>query len=403
MDGKRKAGAFCGMLTTAVFVLLIFIGTAASVFAKERKYSDREMRYLAAMPKLTWKSYISGDFAKEYEEYVKDQFPLRDGLVTFKNYCDRGLLKTELKGIMVGKEGYYIENHPASGYGTELAMANAKALAQFGVRQAQNLGAGHVAVMLVPTAQTVLENRLPFGAYVYDQQDYIEAVADQAREMGQEEPDSIFLNVTEVLKEHQEEYIYYRTDHHWTGLGAFYAYEYWANKKGITVCGMEEYQRTAVTQEFLGTVHSKLGIAMEPDVITLWDKADAAYDVTVNLKDTWDSFYDMSYLETKDKYSVFFGGNPGLVEIRRRDGNGEKASSGNGMEESCLLIVKDSYANCFAPIAAGSFDHIYMIDLRYFNMDVDSFIRQYGVTDVLVLYNADSAAADVYIKRLGDR
>lgn len=130
MDGKRKAGTFCGMLTTAVFVLLIFTGTAASVFAKEKKYSEREMRALAAMPDLAWKSYISGEFAGAYEEYVKDQFPLRDGLVTFKNYCDRALLKTELKGIMIGKEGYYIENHAALDYVTELALANARALAE---------------------------------------------------------------------------------------------------------------------------------------------------------------------------------------------------------------------------------------------------------------------------------
>lgn len=411
MDGKRKAGTFCGMLTTAVFVLLIFTGTAASVFAKEKKYSEREMRALAAMPDLAWKSYISGEFAGAYEEYVKDQFPLRDGLVTFKNYCDRALLKTELKGIMIGKEGYYIENHAALDYVTELALANARALAEFGVRQAGSLGAAHVTVMLVPTAQTVLESRLPFGAYVYDQQEYIRTVAEYAENMEKEsgevypEPAEIFLNVTEALRAHQEEYIYYRTDHHWTGLGAFYAYEYWAEKKGIPACGMEEYEKTAVTQEFLGTIHSKLGIAMEPDVITLWDKADAAYDVTVNLKDTWNSFYDMSYLDTKDKYSVFFGGNPWLVEIRRKyesQEEGEEGSAG-AMEESCLLIIKDSYANCFAPIAAGSFGHIYMIDLRYFNMDVDTFIRQYGVTDVLVLYNADSAAADVYLKRLGNR
>lgn len=390
-----------GIVTTVVFTVLIFTGTAGSVLAKERAFSDTENRSLKTYPKFTWKSYLSGEFAEQYEEYVKDQFPMRNELVAMKNYCDMALLKKEIKGVLIGKDGSFIENHPESVYETELAKANAAALAQFGMRMGRLLGKEHAGVMIVPTAQTVMTEAFPDFAWVYDQSAYIDSIAGYAAQAAADADAGadgtaaeIFLNVTETLRQHSGEYIYYRTDHHWTGLGAFYAYEYWAEKKGYEKRTRQEFSITEAATDFLGTVHSKLNISMRPDTIFLWDIPEAEYEVTINLKDKKDSFYDMSFLEKKDKYSVFFGGNPGLAEIKA------KGFSGNG---KTLLVVKDSYANCFVPIAAAGFEHIYMIDLRYFNMNVDAFVKTYGVTDVLVLYNADSAATDAYVKRLGDK
>lgn len=119
-----------------------------------------------------------------------------------------------------------------------------------------------------------------------------------------------------------------------------------------------------------------------------------------------DSLIDKSFLEGKDKYSIFMGGNQGIVEITEADNEtvSDKVQQGNvneDGEESVLLMIKDSYANCFVPMTVGMYDRIYVIDLRYFNMNVDTFMDMYGVTDVLVLYNADTLTDDVYVSRLG--
>ena len=100
------------------------------------------------------------------------------------------------------------------------------------------------------------------------------------------------------------------------------------------------------------------------------------------------------------------GGNRGLVEITGSDNetisdkpleNLEKLNK----DESVLMIIKDSYANCMVPMTAGMYDRIYVIDLRFFNMKVDTFIEMYGVTDILFLYNVDTLTSDLYVSRIG--
>ena len=98
---------------------------------------------------------------------------------------------------------------------------NLKRVAEFAKKYAELLGESHVKVMLVPTAFDTLSDKLPSFATGFDQQ----AMREQAYALL---PDSAIVDVSGVLKSHATEYIYYRTDHHWTTLGAYYAYEAWA-------------------------------------------------------------------------------------------------------------------------------------------------------------------------------
>lgn len=252
--------------------------------------------------------------------------------------------------------------------------------------------------MVVPTAQTILTDKLPLFAQCYNQNEYIDSIKKGLKE-------NVFVDVSKVLKEHKDEYIYYRTDHHWTGYGAYLAYESWCRLKNLEPYAKEELNIDTVTEDFLGTIHSKINISHKPDAIEIYSVKDYNTKAVYNMQNTKDTLFDKTFLKGKDKYGVFFGGNQGIVEITDNmhmtvtDGR-LKENYNQDKNEDILLIIKDSYANCFAPMTAGMFDRIYVVDLRYFNMKPDVFMEMYGVTDVLLLYNADTLTDDVYISRV---
>ena len=107
--------------------------------------------------------------------------------------------------------------------------------------------------------------------------------------------------------------------------------------------------------------------------------------MTVDMTEKFDSVYNDEFLSQKDKYSYYLDGNHALTEI---------ASNSEG--EGTLLIIKDSYSHCFAPMTLGNYEKVYLVDFRYFNMPVSQFIMQYRITDILVLYNAVTFATDTH-------
>ena len=117
-------------------------------------------------------------------------------------------------------------------------------------------------------------------------------------------------------------------------------------------------------------------------------KYQVSYD---GLPKVYDSLYNLKALEGKDKYAVYLDGNHGLTVINRE--SAEPAGR-------CLLIVKDSFAHSFVPFAANHFDTVYMVDLRYFNMGIDGFMEENGVTDLLVLYQIPGFSTETTVSKL---
>ena len=113
---------------------------------------------------------------------------------------------------------------------------------------------------------------------------------------------------------------------------------------------------------------------------------DQVTDYTVNLtaENTKSaSVFDVQSLSTKSQYNVFFGGNHPEVVI-------DSASE----SKKVLMVFKDSYANCFVPFLIPDYARIIMIDPRYYTEDISETIQSNGVTDILFLYNANTAAED---------
>lgn len=363
-----------------LFLLLVFGFTAVTFVWPDRTFSENENRMLATAPEFSVESLFEGKFMSDYEKYITDQFFLRDEWIQLKTLTEMALNKQDINGVYMGKDGYLIERHEDSEIDFEMLEKSKNYLVQFVDRYTKRLGADKVKVMLVPTASEVLLNKLPAFAEGFDQNGMIDEVYGLL-------PEGVAIDVRDILKEHAEEYIYYKTDHHWTSLGAFYAYQAFCEAKGFEVPALSDATFTEVSDEFLGTVYSKLNLKISEDsmhTVTL-PNTPSKIQMTVDMAEKFDSLYNDEYLSQKDKYSYYLDGNHALTEI---------ASNSEG--KGTLLIIKDSYSHCFAPLTLGNYAKVYLVDFRYFNMPLSQFMAQYRVTDVLVLYNAVTFATDTH-------
>ncbi|MDO5539730.1 MAG: DHHW family protein [Eubacteriales bacterium] len=368
------------------FLLMIFGFTFAGLVKPDTDFSEKENRVLAKMPEVDLEDIFDGTFSADYETYLTDQFFFRDSWIGIKTKTERLAGKQEINDIYFADDGYLIEKHTGD-FETATAEQNVKTLSAFLEEQVNNYGADHVTAMIAPNAVSILKDKLPPFAVCVQEDEYLDEIVRSL-------PEGTFLDLRDVLEEHCEEYIYYRTDHHWTTLGARYAYDAWARKTALNALPAQNYEREVLTDIFYGTVEAKVGYPVRADVIERWNpKTEVPYTLSYNHKteEVKDSLYEESSLGTRDKYAVFFGGNQPLTEIKTQAGTGRR-----------LLVIKDSYAHCFVPFAVQDFDEISMIDLRYFNESLKEYMENNDFSDILFLYNASGFAQDSAVVKLGN-
>ncbi|UFJ42638.1 hypothetical protein LOK74_09145 [Brevibacillus humidisoli] len=365
-------------------LLLLFISTMAilHLVMPDRAFSEPENRVLEVLPTFSLQSLLSGKFTSNYEKYVSDQIPFRDVWIGMKTDADRAMGRRESNGVYLGKDGYLIQSFtpPTDGDMEEkIAAIHSFDSATPSVRK-------HM--MLVPTAASLYKDKLPAFAPVADQLMYLDQVRQALR------PTIRFVDVYPALNVEREQSIFYKTDHHWTTKGAFYAYRELCKSMGIAPKDAEDFNIRLATNEFYGSLYSKSGFKhIEPDRIELYlPKDKKKYRVEyVDERQTSNSLYEMEHLDKKDKYAVFLNGNHGLVKITTNHPEGKK-----------LLVVKDSYANSLIPFLAEHFSEVYVVDLRYCEENLISFVQEHRIPDVLLLYNANTFFEDSYIKNISE-
>ena len=366
-----------------LFLLLLFGLGLATLLRPKSDFSEKENRSLAQLPQATSESVLSGSFEEKYEEYLTDQFILRDQWVGLRTLAEQLSLKREVHDVYLAEDDYLIEKHTGV-FETETARMNLQFLSEFAARMTAQMGDEHVTVMLVPNAVDILREKLPPFAYPYDEEEYISRAAAGI-------PAAVWFDAAGVLRQHASEDIYYRTDHHWTSTGAYYVFRDWMNSRGYGQISDDEYTVETVSDGFEGTVASKLGKSVKKDSIQVYRSTlDTRYVLTYNqTDDVRSSMFLPGALETKDKYSYFFGGNYGLIEAQTKADTDRR-----------LLVIKDSYAHCFAPLLLDWFDEVDFVDLRYFNQSLSGFMEEKEYTDILFLQNAAGFAEDTSLNRL---
>ncbi|MCD7819587.1 MAG: hypothetical protein LUH07_11140 [Lachnospiraceae bacterium] len=366
-----------------LFCILIFGFSIATLISPDTEYSETENRTLAQMPEFSLESLLDGSFETDYEDYLTDQFVLRDEWISLKTSAERAMLRTESNDIYFADDDYLIEAHTDT-FTAERALENIQLLAQFSEKYAELFGEDHMTIMIVSNAVDILRDKLPAFASPYDEGDYLDEIEGCL-------PEGLWFDVRSILQDHSEEEIYYRTDHHWTTLAAFYVYQAWAEAQGYTLPAADMYEIETVTEEFEGTIQSKLGIHTVTDSIELYlDPEDPLYTVEKDGSGEISySLYDYSALDTKSKYDIFLGGNNALTQITTSAETGRK-----------ILVIKDSYAHCFVPFLLTEFDEIDVLDIRYYNQELSALIEEGEYTDLLFLYNASGFAEDTSLAKL---
>lgn len=361
--------------TGAVLAVLLAGFSLWRLFVPVSGYSEVENRNLQTRPAVSLSRIASGRYARQYESYVEDQFPLRTQWLQMKSLLERLLGRTESNGIFLAGEGYLIQDFtpPApERYDAQIAALRAFSTAHGDLRQY---------LLIAPTAVEIYRDKLPLLADPGNQASYLDQLAADAAELG-----ITFVDVREAFRAAEGTQLYYKTDHHWTTDAAYLAYRQFAAGAGLGETEVS-YDRLAVTDGFSGTMAASSGFRMaERERVYVYLPAEGGVDYTVSYVSEArlsPSFYQTEQLEGRDKYAVFLGGNHPLVKISTSAGSGR-----------VLLLLKDSYANCFVPFLAEHYDRVLMVDPRYYYDGLEELISSEGVTDVLFLYNANGFASD---------
>lgn len=358
------------LILTVLFILFFF---ACFLLLPEKEKSEWENRFLAKKPEVTMVALSDGSYMRSFEDYTNDQLAFRDYFIKIKAVSEAVLLKNVNNGIARGKNGYlFTENLE----GTGRFDKNKGIIGEF--LNSDLLQNRNVTVAIAPNACEILNSYVPKGMPVNDQALKIDELYSELSLL-----DNVrVVNLVETLKSHGEEYVYYRTDHHWTSLGAYLAYT------AISLNPIElDSLNLSQVDNFYGTLYAKYkGLFVTSDQIDYYDIPIVSADFG---EITADTLYDLSKKDVFDKYGMFLYGNYGKSVIKAREN-----------EEKELIVFKDSYANSLIPFMTYDYDKITLIDLRYFNGSCQELIQEQKNADILFLYNFDFLNEDNHFYKL---
>ena len=370
---------------TALFCLFTFGFGAALVLTPSRDFSDQENRYLAQFKAPTWDALRSGRFMENFEKYVSDQFPLRDQWIRLKAQSERALGKQENNGVYFGTDGQTLFAQFNAPSGEELSQK-----VGFVNALGDNLGVP-VYFSLVPDKSYTYPELLPANAPNVDDGSTIQ------RSMELCGDNVAFIDMRDYFpRDGWGASMFYRTDHHWTTMGAYQGFVKLMEGMGVDWEDGEEWVDIKVAEDFYGTTYSSSGAAwVEPDSIhTVIPEGGTKGRVTVTGYPEGSpidsSLYHPEKLAVKDKYAYFLGGNQPLCVIQNPD-------AANGR----LLVVRDSYSDCLAPFLAEAFQEVHLFDLRYNNLSLKQYVADNEIDQVLVLYSGNNFNTDRNLFKLG--
>lgn len=360
---------FYNLLVTILFCLFLGGTALAGILLPDKSFSEMENRNLRPVPDLTMNRIRSGRFMTEAERYASDHIAFRDGWVAIKSLGEFLSGKKENNGIYFAADDTLIRRIPEPD--ASIVEENIQYLQDFAERTEVP-----VYFALIPTAASVWQEKLPDGAPTADEKNWTQDLYSRSGARN--------IDLASVLDQHSDEAIYYRTDHHWTSLGAFYGANAILNAMGYEKLDLSDYDPTAVTEHFLGTNYSSAGAFWtEPDTITVYVPDDEKTVISnFTGRDEPGRLYAPEQLDVKNKYAYFLGGNQPLCVIQSE------------VPGPRLLVIRDSYADCLAPFLSERFQEVHLFDLRYNRLSPSDYILEHDIDLVLVLYSFETYISD---------
>ena len=385
---KRNRKHFHILLAVCMAVLVIVLDVCF-ILQPDRESSETENRNLQQFPAMTWNTVTSGRFETLFDRYVADQFPGRNAWIGVQAVIARMAGNTVSHDIFLGKNGYLIqrfEEPSEEDYGrmledfsevvrivdhieTEEAQSTEVNEAEQEMEESPDETGTDIRIyaLIAPTAVSVLKDQLPANAYPMvsgDEDAFMDQLFGDLQDLGIESID--VRPALQALKDSGTQ-VYYRTDHHWTTDAAYEAWKEFAAAAQLPADHVT-YDRLAVTDQFQGTLSASSGFRtdqkemicmyMPREIVTEEDTeaGDGEIRYLMVNRDTGEkrsSLYDTSFLDTRDKYAFFMGGNHGEVKIQT-----------NADTDRNILVLKDSYANCLIPFLLPDFQNILVVDPR---------------------------------------
>ena len=428
----------------ASFLIVLYLGAIiAFIIPLRPTYSESEMRYLAKFPEFSIEALFSGSYFDDISTWFSDTFPYREALTEantiIKSYYgvetitvhgdvdigdeipdsplivpddpiidstgapdsqapeytppveetpeDKAEIEVQQLGAIVVAGDSAYEYY---GFSEDCAIGFVSCVNKF---EALTNPTGNVYAMIIPTSMDITLDD--------DIRKQITSTADQKAAI--DLFNKSFQNCIAVdgiynaERQHRNEYIYFRTDHHWTSLGAYYAYEQFAKEKGITPISLATYP-VKNFNGFLGTFYSSSGqnpaLKENPDTVTAYMPFNNI-DCTIMNKSggstmSWPVINDVTDYGSSLKYLTFIGGDNALTTITNHD----------NPDGGVCVVIKDSYGNAFVPFLIPHYSTVYVIDPRYYTGSLSGFCADKEIEDVIFLVNISCTRNYIYLEGL---
>lgn len=352
-------------LLLAVLMVMLCFGLVINLIIPDRGFSQSENRTLKSFPAMSWNQIKNGEKGQEIDSWYSDQIVGRN-LWFHLNYAARKMAgQKEISEVFLGKGALLGQSSPDD---HEIISGNVQGLLNF-----MNETSLPLTMMIAPNAGSVQPEKLPANAPFESQQDVISQICVQMQES-----EAKWMDVYSILDEMSSDYIYYKTDHHWTSEGAGLVMKAWQD------LDLESYDFMKVSTGFKGTLASKTGsIFLDDDIEIAVAQDNPDYVVTWADGSKTSSIYNTEALEQKDQYQVFLGANQAVVRVDTTVANGKN-----------LLILKDSYANCCIQYLLPLYQSITIVDPRYYYEDLSSLLDMYSITEAAVIFSCDTFVSD---------
>lgn len=359
-------------------ILLVFLASIMAffslsyIFTSENTFSEDENRVLQSLPRFTFEKLLNGTYTRQLHDYFSDQINLRSLMIEIKAGTELLMGKNENNGILLGQSGYLIETYPYTDENYAFLKKNLYKIEKM-MNNCEQIGVT-VNSVIIPRKVDILQDY--FSPYYSNERNKAawNLVGDKHLDL----IDSFAKNQKNDVQ------IFYKTDHHWTYDGAFIAYLELANILGYSPLTKDHFNLQTLSSEFVGTTYSKSGFFFaDAEEIKAPTIENGKYKMTiVDMNVEFDTLYDTSYLNKKDKYSTFLSGNNAHVKIYDTEDNTKET----------LLIIKDSFSHSLAPYLIEHYN-LELIDPRYFNGSIESYISENNIKNVLFLFGLDTLSS----------
>ncbi len=367
---------------SALFCAFIGGVCVISLLLPDKDFSPLENRFLQKPPKLSAENLADGKFMEAAEDYVSDHIVGRDFWVAAKAWSERLSGKQENEGVYFAAQDTLINRVDTPAWEDTPAQQGVPAkqglLTRLGFVDALT---GNLSVPvyfgLIPSAAEIWADRLPAGAPTADEKAVIDRLYFSTG--------ANTIDLYGALDAHRGEDLYYRTDHHWTSLGAFYGANAIFEAMGLEPIRLEDYTKTTVSDQFYGTSFSTSGVRwLPPDSIDAY-VPDQGIKVTSYFKGTPEegSLYVDSWLTEKDKYSYFLGGRQPLCVVEKEGSAGPR-----------VLVIRDSYSDSLAPFLTERFSEVHLFDPRDNLTSIKGYVEEHEIDAVVVLYSFANFTTD---------